>query len=127
MADPSPATAAAIEAELCFLDPAVQSSPVLLGALLHPDFRSFGSSGRTWDRETLMSELRARGPAAPPATVSGLQAVQLAPDVVHVTFDADVNGRRAHRSSVWRRHGDEWLLYFHQGTAFTPEEVPPRD
>jgi hypothetical protein len=127
MADPSPATSAAIEGELRFLDPAVHSSPVRLGALLHRDFRSFGSSGRSWNRETLINELRARGPATAPATVSGLRAVQLAPDVVHVTFDGEVNGRRAHRSSVWLRSGDEWLLYFHQGTAFSPEEVPPQD
>ncbi|MGQ4517223.1 DUF4440 domain-containing protein [Streptomyces sp. DW26H14] len=126
MADPSPATSAVIEAELRFLDPAVHSSPLLLGALLHPDFQSFGSSGRSWNRETLVGELRARGPATAPATVSGLRAVQIAPDVVHVTFDSDVNGRRAHRSSVWWRRGDEWLLYFHQGTAFTPGEVPPQ-
>jgi hypothetical protein len=125
MADLSPVTSAVIEAELRFLDPAVNSSPARLGALLHPDFQSFGSSGRFWNRDTLVTELRARGPARAPVTVSDLRAVQLAPDVVHVTFDADVNGRRAHRSSVWRKSGDEWLLYFHQGTAFSPEEVPP--
>ncbi|MCF3962988.1 nuclear transport factor 2 family protein [Streptomyces fuscigenes] len=127
MADPLPATSAALEQELRFLDPAVHSSPPLLAALLHPDFRSFGSSGREWNRETLVNELRARGPATAPATVSSLRAVQLAPDVVHVTFDVDVNARRAHRSSVWVRAEGEWLLYFHQGTAFSPEEVPPQD
>ncbi|MBP0462121.1 nuclear transport factor 2 family protein [Streptomyces montanisoli] len=127
MPDPTPAVSAAIECELRFLDPAVHTSPALLGELLHPDFASFGSSGRAWNRETLVKELRARGPASAPATVSELTAVQLAPDVVHVTFDVDVNGRRAHRSSVWRLTGGDWLLYFHQGTAFTPEEVPPQD
>ncbi|MEW2548427.1 nuclear transport factor 2 family protein [Streptomyces sp. NPDC047002] len=126
MADPSPATAAVIEAELRFLDPAVQGSPARLAALLHPEFLSFGSSGRCWNRETLVAELRARGPAGPPPTVSRLDAVELADGVVHVTFDVEAGGRRAHRSSVWRHTGGEWLLYFHQGTAFTPGEVPPQ-
>jgi hypothetical protein len=126
MADPTPAVSAAIEGELRFLDPAVYTSPMLLGELLHPEFKSFGSSGRTWNRETLVNELRARGQSSSPATVSEMNAVQLAPDVVHVTFDVDVNGRRAHRSSLWRQTEDGWLLYFHQGTAFTPEEVPPQ-
>lgn len=118
------AASAVIESELRFLDPAVFTSPTRLGELLHPDFRSFGSSGRAWNRETLITELRARGSAAAPPTVSRMKAVELSPGVVLVTFDANVNGRRAHRSSLWRLTGPDWLLYFHQGTEFTPDETP---
>lgn len=45
-----------------------------------------------------------------------MKGVQLAPDLVHLTFDTDDNGRRAHRSSLWRLTDEGWLLYFHQGT-----------
>jgi hypothetical protein len=40
--------------------------------------------------------------------------------VVHLTFDTENDGVRAHRSSLWRRTEAGWLLYFHQATRFTP-------
>jgi hypothetical protein len=120
MADRTSAVDAALEAELRFLDPAVHTSPALLAELLDPDFRAFGSSGRTWDRDSLVAELRSRAAmTSRPITVTRMKGKQLAPGLVHVTFDADSNGRRAHRSSLWRLTGEGWLLYFHQGTAFS--------
>jgi hypothetical protein len=120
MTDRTTAVDAAIECELRFLDPAVHTNPEQLGELLDPDFRAFGSSGRSWDRLTLVDELRSRGATATrPVTVTHMKGVQLAPGLVHVTFDADSNGRRAHRSSLWRLIGDRWLLYFHQGTLIS--------
>ncbi|MFB7273856.1 DUF4440 domain-containing protein [Streptomyces sp. NPDC056244] len=113
------AISAAIEAELRLLDPAVRSSATLFAELLHPDFREFGSSGREWDRASIVAELTAKGAAGPrPITTSKMRGVQLGPDVVLLTFDTDSNGRRAHRSSLWRRTEKGWLLYFHQGTPF---------
>lgn len=51
-----------------------------------------------------------------------MKGVQLAPDLVHLTFDTEEDsGRRVHRSSLWRRTEDGWRLYFHQGTPFRPE------
>lgn len=49
--------------------------------------------------------------------MSGLVGARLAPDVVHLTYTSDAAGRRARRSSVWRRDArGRWLLWFHQGT-----------
>ncbi|MFD7702691.1 hypothetical protein [Streptomyces caelestis] len=45
-----------------------------------------------------------------------MNAVRLAPGVVHLTFDTDQDGRRARRSSLWRLTGEGRRLYFHQGT-----------
>ncbi|MFG3587698.1 DUF4440 domain-containing protein [Streptomyces sp. NPDC047990] len=50
MTDHNPAVEAAIEGELSLLDAEVRRSSELLGALLHPGFREFGSSGRVWTR-----------------------------------------------------------------------------
>lgn len=113
------AVQAAVEGELRLLEPAVRSSPELLGELLHPEFREFGASGRYWDRTSIIESLLAGGDPGPrPVVVSRMEAVQLAPDVVHLTFDTENNGRRAHRSSLWRRTDDGWQMYFHQGTPF---------
>ncbi|MFF1422227.1 DUF4440 domain-containing protein [Streptomyces sp. NPDC058280] len=122
---PVSAVSAAIEAELRLLDPAVRSSTALLAELFHPEFREFGSSGRKWDRDSIISALTAEDAPAPrPITTSEMRGVQLASDVVHLTFDTDLNGLRAHRSSLWRLTDDGWLLYFHQGTPFSPGEEP---
>lgn len=121
--DHDPAVKAAIEAELRLLDPEVRSSPELTGALLHPGFHEFGASGRHWDRASIIEALAAEPAAAPgtrPFAVSDMKGARLAPDLVHLTYDTESNGRRAHRSSLWRRHpeGGAWLLYFHQATPF---------
>lgn len=62
-------------------------------------------------------ELRLLDPAVCSSPVRG---AQLAPDLVHLTFDTEDNGRRAHRSSLWRRTTEGWRLYFHQATPFSP-------
>ncbi|GAA1425241.1 hypothetical protein GCM10009601_31750 [Streptomyces thermospinosisporus] len=109
---------AAVKGELLLLDPEVRRDPERAAVLLHPDFHEFGASGRVWDRATMLALLAEEPEEADPIKVSGMRAVQLAPDVVHVTYDTDAEGRRAHRSSLWRRTDTGWRLYFHQGTLF---------
>ncbi|MGW6016006.1 nuclear transport factor 2 family protein [Streptomyces sp. NPDC055210] len=120
--DAAAAVEAAIAGELRLLDPEVRRSPELVGALLHPDFHEFGASGRHWDRAAIIDMLATEAgteAGAVPVSTSGMRGVQLSADVVHLTFDTEGDGRHVHRSSLWRRSDDEWLLYFHQGTPFT--------
>lgn len=123
MSERNPAVEAAIEGELRLLDPEVRRSSDLVGALLHPDFYEFGSSGHIWDRASIIASLAAETETGGHSTTSRMKGTQLADDLVHLTFDTDNNGRRAHRSSLWRRSGDAWLLYFHQGTPFGATEA----
>ncbi|NBE50820.1 nuclear transport factor 2 family protein [Streptomyces boluensis] len=114
-----PPVEAAIEGELRLLAPEVRNSPELLGALLHPDFSEIGASGRRWDRDAIIAALTEQEePGNSTITTSGMRGVQLADDLVHLTFDTDDNGRTAHRSSLWRLTRTGWLLWFHQGTLF---------
>ncbi|WP_320783673.1 nuclear transport factor 2 family protein [Streptomyces sp. CRN 30] len=114
------AVEAAVRGELRLLDPEVCRVPDLVGALLHPEFTEFGVSGRRWDRASIVAALTdPAGPMARPATAR-MHGVRVAPDVVHLTYDSESDGRWAHRSSLWRRTGDGWRLYFHQGTPFDP-------
>ncbi|MET8683001.1 nuclear transport factor 2 family protein [Streptomyces sp. NPDC004732] len=120
MPELTPAVEAAVEAELRLLDPEVRVSPELFGALLHPEFTEFGASGTRWDRASIVRVLRAaKEPDAAPVTVSGMRGVQLADDLVHLTFDTESNGRRVHRSSLWRKSESGWRIWFHQGTPFS--------
>lgn len=43
--------------------------------------------------------------------------VVLAPNIVHLTYFADNNGRPAWRGSLWRLTVTGWRMYFHQDTA----------
>ena len=122
MPEHSPAVEAAIERELRLLDPEIRRFPEEVGALLHPGFHEFGVSGRHWDRASVIEMLTSPAdPGARPSVTSPITGVQLAPDLVHLTFDTGRDGRHAHRSSLWRRTTEQgWQLYFHQGTPFRP-------
>ncbi|WP_299540079.1 nuclear transport factor 2 family protein [uncultured Streptomyces sp.] len=122
MTEPSAAVAAAVEGELRLLDPRVRASAALLATLLHPRFREIGSTGTVSDRDAIIASLVADdAPSPAPLTASRLRGVQLAPDLVHLTFDTESKGRHAHRSSLWRLTDSGWLLYFHQATPFVEE------
>ncbi|MEU2678441.1 nuclear transport factor 2 family protein [Streptomyces sp. NPDC007107] len=119
MTEPLPAVDAAVEGELRLLDPVVRASADVLATLLHPDFREIGTSGRLWQRDTIIAMLT--DPDAPrpePLVATRMRGDQLAPDLVHLTFDTESNSLRSHRSSLWRLTGSDWRLYFHQATPF---------
>ncbi len=120
MPEHDPVVESVIEGELALLDPLVRRSPERVGALLHPDFHEFGASGRHWDRAAIIASLAATtGPGSGPVVATGMKGVRLAPGLVHLTFDTERDGGRAHRSSLWWRTEGGWLLYFHQATPFT--------
>nr|WP_202439380.1 MULTISPECIES: nuclear transport factor 2 family protein [unclassified Streptomyces] len=104
------------------LDPVVRASADLLVALLHPEFREIGSSGRLWNRETIIAALTADDAPSPgPLTASRMRGEELCSDLVHLTFDTESKGLRSHRSSLWRLTGAGWRLYFHQATPFADD------
>ncbi|MCZ1011507.1 DUF4440 domain-containing protein [Streptomyces lydicus] len=108
---------AAVEGELRLLEPDVRASQALAVELLDPEFVEFGASGRRWDRVSILTAI-APDPDTPPdrIAISDMTATLMAPGIVHVTYTSDRNGRRARRSSLWRRSAAGWRLYFHQGT-----------
>ncbi|HEY3615024.1 MAG TPA: nuclear transport factor 2 family protein [Gaiellales bacterium] len=91
----------AIDGELQLLEAHVRASSELLEAVLDPEFSEIGASGTRWSRA---------------AIIAALTGVLLAPWLVHLTFTTSAGGRRVHRSSLWRRSGDRWQIYFHQAT-----------
>lgn len=109
------AVQAAIDLELRLLDPEVRASADSVLELLHPEFVEFGASGRRWDVESVLATLGSVSPDSP-VVVTRMKGVLLAPGVVHLTYFADNQGRRAWRSSVWRLTETGWRMYFHQGT-----------
>jgi hypothetical protein len=111
------AVQAAIDGEMRLLDPEVRASPARVLELLDPEFTEIGVSGRRWDVKSILT-VTSGGSVSPesPVKVSEMSGVVLAPGVVHLTYFADNQGRRAWRSSVWRLTDTGWRMYFHQGT-----------
>ncbi|MGW2716662.1 nuclear transport factor 2 family protein [Streptomyces sp. NPDC001492] len=106
------------------MDPAVRSSAE--GArLIDPEFVEVGASGRRYTYEETIAGLPAKpgssadGPRYEPSDITG---VLLAPGLVHLTFETVFDGRRARRSSLWRKRDEEtgWRMYYHQGTPVPP-------
>ncbi|MFH9547948.1 DUF4440 domain-containing protein [Streptomyces sp. NPDC017435] len=107
------------------MDPTVRSSPARFERLLDPEFVEVGSSGRRYTCADMLARLpvhpgsSAGGPRYEPSDITG---VVLAPGLVHLTYDTDFDGRRARRSSLWRKQSEEtgWRMYYHQGTPVPP-------
>ena len=105
-----------IRCEQRLLDPSVRAEPQAVDELLHPEFIEFGSSGRVWDRSSIVAALQ----ADPQVTSEGsdYQAVTLTEGVVLLTYWL-TGSRPSLRSSIWVKDADRWRLRFHQGTPVT--------
>ncbi len=99
------------------LDPAVRCGPEA-ATLLDDGFREFGSSGRVWDRASILAALAVDDWDAP--EVGDLVGTAVGPHVVLVTYWSIRPERSTLRSSVWCRRDGRWLLFLHQGTIVPP-------
>ena len=106
-----------LELELRLLDPRVRRSTAQVDALLDAEFVEFGASGRRWERQEMLDAISTEN--ALEIGASELHGVRLAEDVVLVTYVSGQGSRHARRSSIWRRTGTTWRIYFHQGTLIT--------
>jgi len=99
------------------LDPNVRRSPSQVGDLLADDFVEFGSSGRVYDKPTVIAALKQEPGFDDPRTISKFSVRELSPSITLVTYQ--ISESSTLRSSIWRFHGDHWKLVFHQGTRFS--------
>lgn len=96
------------------LDPDVRRSASQVGKLLADDFVEFGSSGRVYDKSTMIEALRQDPGFDSPPTIIEFGARELSPAIVLVTYRIGETGTL--RSSIWRSDGARWRMVFHQGT-----------
>lgn len=109
--------AARIEAlEAALLDPAVRRDRVRVDALLDADFTEIGRSGRFYDRAAITT-LLAASPDGEAPSVRHFAVRMVADGLALATYDTPAS----RRSSLWRRHGEDWRLVFHQGTPLAGE------
>ena len=111
--------------EECLAMPSAAETRESLALLLAADFRGFGSSGRVFERASVLDALVAG--AGPAIKLEELRAEFIAKGAVLVTYVARTAAGPGWkppslRSSVWVRSENRWQLRFHQGTRLAEED-----
>ncbi len=109
-----------VELEKQLHSPEIRSNPEALSRLLSENFFEFGSSGKTWIRESVLKDLPSENDITKIESFN-YQAILLAQDVVLVTYVSTrlrVGQKLSSflRSSIWRKNNGDWQMEFHQGT-----------
>ena len=112
------------ELEESLLLPDVRKSNRLV-ELLADSFVEFGSSGRIYTKADLVTTLQAESPVA--QSTGDFCVELLAPTVALLTYRIyrhSVPPVQTLRSSIWRLHGGQWQMVFHQGTLVSAPHAP---
>lgn len=108
--------------EKALVDPEIRASREQLDTLLADDFMEFGTSGRVYRKAHTMEQLpKTASSYGGTHEISDFEIKQLSPEYVHATYRSDTTytdgeRKRAYRSSLWRKEGEQWRMVFHQGT-----------
>jgi hypothetical protein len=93
-----------------------------LRKIVSDGFREYGTSGKIYGKAEAIAALLSspRPPADPESTpeLVDFRVEEVAPGVALATYRTALSLR----SSIWRREGDVWRLYFHQGSRTPPRE-----
>ena len=110
--------AAAVAAEQESLSPQCRADASRLERLLAPDFHEFSSSGGELGYEgTAARVAAATRPGDEPIRLENMRGWLLADGLVMLKYTSEHRGRRANRTSLWRRKADgRWQIFHHQGT-----------
>lgn len=101
-----------ITREQALLTDALRADAPSAAELLHPAFTEIGASGRSYDRDEILSAL------APLVDVQAEEflADEIAPGAILLRYVTTGPDGTVRRSSVWVKERDRWLLRHHQGT-----------
>ncbi len=113
-------------------NPAPETSREAFAPIFADGFREFGSSGRVFDEDMVLTALDGvtRKGSRGPITLEGFRVERVATNVVLATYLARVPAGPGWkppslRSSLWCKRDGRWQILFHQGTP-TPAEGPAR-
>ena len=104
-----------LDLEKRLMDRSLRRNREQVSSLLHEDFREFGSSGRIWNREAMLTLLQSE-PSSVSPDILDFNVARIAPAAALVTYRAVGSSGSSLRSSVWVLEGEDWQILFHQGT-----------
>jgi len=92
-------------------------------AMMEPDFWETGASGQRYSREFALDTLEARhsAPHDDPWKTRDFHCREIAPDNYLLTYTLEQGPRVTRRATLWRRHGADWRIVYHQGTIVEGE------
>jgi hypothetical protein len=111
--------------EESLLDPTVRKNAELVSSLLADDFIEFGSSGKVFDKASIIEDLK-NEPPRPASLLSDFAVRPLAPEAMLVNYRTTRRDpfhkplSQAWRSSIWVQRDGRWQITFHQGTQIPP-------
>ena len=81
-------------------------------------FWEVGASGQRYGREYILDTLEKRyqKPIEENLEAKDFYCYEIAKDNFLITYTLNQNGRITRRSTIWRRHGADWKIVYHQGT-----------
>jgi hypothetical protein len=116
--------------EESLLDPAVRHNSALVASLLADDFIEFGSSGRVFNKASILEDLKNEPPRLA-SLLSDFSTREIAPNAILATYKAtrrNLNDEiigQSWRSSLWTNIDGRWQITFHQGTMIPPDPTAP--
>jgi len=86
--------------------------------MMEESFWEVGASGREYSREFVLDVLeeRAKNPVEDKWETVDFYCMELAPDNYLLTYTLHQGERITRRATIWRRHGNDWKIIYHQGT-----------
>jgi hypothetical protein len=108
-----------IEREPIFHRPEYGTTRSAFEHMTEPEFWEVGASGRRYSREYVLDTLEKRheAPHNDPWETSDFHCLEIAPENYLLTYTLVQPGRITRRATIWRRHGTEWKILYHQGTV----------
>jgi hypothetical protein len=87
-------------------------------AMVAPEFREIGASGRRYSKAFVLDTLESRHskPVVESYEVTDFVCQQLSSNLYLATYQLNQSGRLSQRSTIWRYSDSVWLIVFHQGT-----------
>ncbi|MET4577424.1 GNAT family N-acetyltransferase [Ottowia thiooxydans] len=101
--------------------PKTRRDPERLGQLLHPQFREFGRSGRSYTRHEMLEQLQAETELTKVHS-QDFRIEMLGHSDALLTYrsaqltPSGLLERPTNRASIWRLEPTGWQMFFHQGT-----------
>jgi hypothetical protein len=107
------------ELEASLLSQEVRTSVESLDILIADEFIEYGSSGLIYDKKNILERLP-KGPS-PTYNLYDFQCINLSENIIQSQFktdkiNLDSTKKTSLRTSLWRKSGNNWQIFFHQGT-----------
>lgn len=87
--------------------------------MTEPEFWEVGASGRRYSRSYVLDTLEKRHetPHDDVWETSDFHCLEIDKDNYLLTYTLTQGDRVTRRATIWRRHGENWRIVYHQGTV----------